>query len=484
MMILKLMQGRIGKRKMNAPKLLENTMNTMRFLFVTAAVAMMPMSSAYGSCIDEDRLKWNKRVQLKTAKQIERLDVKDIAWGKEDAKRRMVGRIDPPQFTPDPMRVEVLYFVDYVSTTSRCADRLFGGWRDSLPPEVDVRIVPNGQVGWKRGPLHYEGEIHQALVFLGELLGRKDEVHDAVIKRIEEKGDRSLDSTHEADLLLEGLGIEKGTFAKYRYDPEVLGLSYWAIWAKRRLNSASHVLMGKKGKVALYPALAINGRYTVNTANTRDPGKTFRIANRIIREELERGRSHDGPTNNDELAKWLAPRAGEILQISTFGVMKGNAVYNASRRELWLLGKAGEVFRAVRIIGEGDASRAISQVPGKRARHVPIWRSGRQLVSYEGKGGPQRYGAFLLTDWLSAPETHWVEFPWKGHRAGLAFSPDGTVEARNERGPVFGSWWLEAGKLHVSLGELGIESWPWMEVADMVGFEVPQESVTPWKRGR
>ena len=476
------MQGRSGTGKMRAPKPLENAMNGVRILSVAATVTVMLMSSAYGSCIHEDRLSWKKRVVLNTAKQIERLRVKDVAWGKENAaKRRLVGRIDPPQFTPDPMRVEVLYFVDYVSTTSRCADRLFGGWRDSLPPEVDVRIVPNGKVGWKRGPFHDEGEIHQAVVFLGGLLGRKDEVHAAVIKRIEEKGDRSLGSAREADLLLEGLGIEAGTFAKYRYDPEVLGLSNWAKSAKRRLNGASNVLRGNR-KVALYPALIINGRYSVNTVDTRDPGKTFRIANRIIREELERRPSHDGPTNNDELAKWMAPRAGEIFRLVSFEYVRGNGVYNASRREFWDLGSDGEFLRTVRIIGEGDASRAV--VPGKRVSHVHTWRIARQFVSYEGVEGPQRYGAFLLADWLSAPDTHWVEFPWKGQRAGLAFSADGTVEARNESGPIFGSWWLEAGKLHVSLGELGIESWPWMEVADEVGFEVPQESLTPWKRGR
>ena len=63
----------------------------------------------------------------------------------------------------------------------------------------------------------------------------------------------------------------------------------------------------------------------------------------------------------------------------------------------------------------------------------------------------------------------------------MAFSADGKVEARNDKGSMFGSWWLEAGNLTVSFGELGAQSWPWREVAKRVGFNVPQRSLTPWR---
>ena len=62
----------------------------------------------------------------------------------------------------------------------------------------------------------------------------------------------------------------------------------------------------------------------------------------------------------------------------------------------------------------------------------------------------------------------------------FAFTPDGKVEARNDKGSLFGTWWLEAGNLNVPFGELGIQSWPWREAAAHIGFEVPQRSLTPW----
>ena len=75
-------------------------------------------------------------------------------------------------------------------------------------------------------------------------------------------------------------------------------------------------------------------------------------------------------------------------------------------------------------------------------------------------------GAFLLTDWLSAPETLWVILPMGGRNSPFAFTRDGRVESRIDKGSVFGSWWLEAENLSVSFGKLGIQSWPWQEAAE------------------
>ena len=35
--------------------------------------------------------------------------------------------------------------------------------------------------------------------------------------------------------------------------------------------------------------------------------------------------------------------------------------------------------------------------------------------------------------------------------------------------------------MHVSLGQYGVQSWPWQEAAKHVGFEVPRESLVPWE---
>ena len=102
-------------------------------------------------------------------------------------------------------------------------------------------------------------------------------------------------------------------------------------------------------------SLYINGRYTVSASALGDPGEAYRIANRIIRQELDAGRTHDGPTNDAEFAEWMAPREGEVFGRQRFGrTLKFRGVYSHARRELWELDDAGAVTRAYRLTGEGE----------------------------------------------------------------------------------------------------------------------------------
>ena len=236
---------------------------------------------------------------------------------------------------------------------------------------------------------------------------------------------------------------------------------------------------------ALAPAFLIAGRYVVSADAIGDPAEAYRIANRIIRQELEAGRTHEGPTNDEEFAEWMATREGEIVGRQRFGKsLKFRGVYSHARRELWELGGAGEVRRTYRLEGEGHRAYFRTSDTGAAVRYAHVWRHARQYVAIEGEGGPQRYGAFLFADWLSAPETLWVGLPFKGREVAFAFTPDGKVEAHNDKGSVFGSWWLDAGNLNVSFGELGLQSWPWREAAAHVGFEIPEGSVKPWRSGK
>ena len=252
------------------------------------------------------------------------------------------------------------------------------------------------------------------------------------------------------------------------------------------MNVAKTIVSVRQGvarnSLALYPTLVINGRFVVNTTAVESPREAYRIANRIIRREIEAGRAHNSPTNSEEFAEWMAARSGEIFRRVMVGRNPtGSLVYNHARREVWLLGDDGDVRTVFRLVGEGDESLFEFMHAEKRLAHTGLWRPARQYLSYKTEHGPQRYGAFLLTDFLSAPDTHWVGLPFKGRDAAMAFSADGTVEARNDKGSMFGSWWLEAGNLTVSFGELGAQSWPWRKVAKRVGFDVPQRSLTPWR---
>ena len=417
----------------------------------------------------------------KLLERYETLDAGDIVWGNEIDDERRVGIMDPPYFTPNPDQVQVVEFVRYTDGTWKRSEPFTSAWRTSLPKGVEVVRIPKAtssttaQLYWDHWP------IHQRVYFAGLMLGREAEVHKAIMDKNRLGRRPRLGSEREVAEVVLQLGIEPKTFEQWYHHPEVAWLTHMAngldrdrVWAlvNRGLES---------GRVALYPEFLINGKYVVDTSFIRHPAKAYRIANRLIRRELEAGRAHDGPTNDTEFAEWMASRSGEIYKRAWLGRdPKWYSVYSHARREIWSLGEEGEVQRIHRLFGDGDDSffEYVDKQGNKARAH--LWRIGLQFLSFEGEHGPQRYGAFLLTDYLSAPDTHWVSLAFKGRDVAMAFSSDGKVEARNDKGALFGSWWLEAGDLSVSFGELGTQSWPWQEVAERVGFDVPHRSLTPW----
>ena len=407
----------------------------------------------------------------------------DIAWGRESDPAGEVGVIDPPYCTPNRDRVEIVEFVSYTTTTWKRSVPHARAWEASLPEIIKVRRQIDGTAGNKDHPWVNRWLLHQKLLSAAEVLGREEAVHHAIYEQVQGKrGHLGVD----VGALATVVGLDPGVYARRLGDPEVA----WRARASSGVDS-DFVRAGQglwpAGAVAIYPEFLIDGRYLLSASITGDPARTYRMANRLIREALESDRSADDcPENDAEFAAWLAPRAGQVLDKVKFGKgRRGARVYSHDRRETWVLGDDGEVVAVYRLRGEGADSHWALQWH-KEGRNDPQWASGwriaRQFMAYAGEAGaPQRYGAFLLTDWLSAPETLWVGLPFKGHEVALAFTPDGKVEARNDTGSLFGTWWLEAGNLNVSFGELGLQSWPWREAAKHVGFEVPQRALTPWR---
>ena len=412
------------------------------------------------------------------------LEVSEILWGQESDAGDQVGMMDPPYFTATPGRVEVIEFVRYTNFTWQRSQPFTEAWRASLPESVVVRRMPKGFGGNKKHPYREHWKVHQRVYHAGELAGMEDRVHEAMADRIGLVG-TGLGSGPQVARLAETIGTEPDVFAQWIESPVVQARARMASTAAFERMLADSVAGADRRRRSLAPAFLINGQFTVSASAIGDPGEAYRIANRIIRQELDAGRTHEGPTNDAEFTDWMAPREGEIFGRRRFGrSLKFRGVYSHARRELWELGDAGEVRRTYRLEGEGDRAYFGTSDGGAAVRYAHVWRHARQYVAIEGAGGAQRYGAFLLTDWLSAPETLWVGLPFKGREVAFAFTPDGKVEAHNDKGSMFGSWWLEAGNLNVSFGEIGLQSWPWREAAAHVGFEIPEGSVTPWRAGK
>ena len=411
-------------------------------------------------------------------------DGKSFTWGHEDPYENRVATLDEPFLTP-PGRVEVVWVYCYTASaagkpSAGREDRTMRAWAESLPAQVDVRRYPCGMFSVQARRMLREStwrrwERHQQALFTARLAGKEDAVHRALVRAVVRDW-RSLDRDSAVLDLLHGQGVSDDEIERWFRGPEIGGLKLEAAqYAHLIAKTARRQGYLRRGSKLRPPLLLIDGRYAVfgNTVAryVGAPHRVLRVANRLIRDVLERGDAPEGPRNDEAFASWIAPRSGEIVWRQQV-----KAVFSGWRNEFWMLDEKGRVEHVGRLVGEGDDSYFRLPLPG-HVVHVPLWRSALQWRSFEGQ---PRYGAFLLTDWLSAPETLWVGLPFKGRDVAMAFTPDGQVEARNDKGSVFGSWWLEAGNLNVSFGEMGIESWPWRKAAAHVGFEVPQASLTPW----
>ena len=420
-------------------------------------------------------------VSLKTRlAQYARLTPGEIAWGKESRDVERVAVVDPPLFTPERDRVEVVVFIRYTSLLWKASERLTRAWQASLPDAVVVRRAPRGPVGTAKKALNRAWSLQRRLYLAAKRLGAGDAANE-LLGRMVRTNPFGFQRAERRALFARRIGVDAAVLDRWTESPEVAREAR-IIQRLRAASWRAEEAMGPIYRWAVHPVFLIDGKYFVNAAVVGHPRKAYRIANRLIREALERGRTPGEPIDNATLTDWMAPRSGEIFRRVRFGRTFGyKGVYSADRREFWDLDANGNVRHVHHLAGEGRWAYFTTKARTGR-RHPHVWRFARQYVSFEGEDGrAQRYGAFLLTDWLSAPETLWVGLPFKGREAAMAFTADGKVEARNDTGSLFGTWWLEAGNLNVSFGALGIQSWPWREAAAHVGFAVPERSLTPWR---
>ena len=377
------------------------------------------------------------------------VDVATILWGNESDDESQIGHIHPPRFTRNPDRVEIVEFMRHMNHTWRTTRRLTDAWRESLPPEVDWRPMPRGRGGAinRKKAVAVLWHLHQELWCTAQLFDREAQAHE-IIARISTTPLRkrtartTLDKRAYAEIVehfsaefIREIGIDAAAFADARARPEVPECINIASQLNRDRSGADNAAGAPLKRPVWEPAFVINGKYTVSASWIKDPAEVYRIANRLIRLELEAGRAHDGPTNDEELAEWLAPRSGEVFSRVRFGKrIRYKGVYNAEQRELWALNEDGSFRDTAVLQGTGDDSYWYFVHPKQGVRELKLWMRGRQYVSYTGEDGqPVRHGAFLLTDWLTAPGRGVVSLPFR--RPDHVFLFGGKAEAHVRRRP-------------------------------------------------
>ena len=392
-----------------------------------------------------------------------------VAWGHEQAGGALA--LEVPFSTPHRDRIEVVAAFRYTDRHLLERDAMMQAWRASLPPSVELLRVPlvwEEEEGDSRSLAHRRA--HRNALLAGRFLGIEEEVHSALVKRL-----HAAPESLGTEALVRSFLVELGT-APSDYETVTSSVAFESAWweastlgaALRRAEAESQELVGM-------PWLLINGRHVTSSRQSGSAAATLRVANRLVRETLEAGPPfHDGPTDIPELIERLEQWSGEHLTNARTGNFRG--VYNPWRRELWSFDEAGDLRAVARAVHGRDAFWQWRSADGRRSGYTMNWRAG---LHYAPRAPRVRHGAFLLADWLSTGRV--VELDFKRHPTGLSFGPDGRVEARSGKGPVRGTWWLEAGALHVSLGEYGIDSWAWRRAAAQAGLEVGPESVVPWR---
>ena len=392
-----------------------------------------------------------------------------VAWGHEEEGGALT--LEVPFSTPHRDRIEVVAAFRYADRRLRERDAMMRAWQASLPASVELLRVPlvwEREEGDSRSLAHRRA--HRNALLAGRFLGVEEEVHSALVKRLH-AAPESLGTEALVQSFLVELGIAPSDYEKVTSSPAFEG----AWWEASTLGAALRGAETETRELDGMPWLLINGRHVTSSRQSGSAAATLRVANRLVRETLESGPPfHDGPTDIPELIERLEQWSGEHLTNARTGNFRG--VYNPWRRELWSFDEAGDLRAVARAVHAQDAFWRWRTPDGRRTGYAMNWRAG---FHYAPREPGARHGAFLLADWLSTGRL--VELDFKRHPTGLSFGPDGSVEARSGQGPVRGSWWLEAGALHVSLGEYGIDSWPWRRAAAQAGLEVGPESVVPWR---
>ena len=391
-----------------------------------------------------------------------------VTWGHEEKGGHL--SLEVPFTTPDRERIEVVSAYRYMDPLLGARDAKMRAWQTSLPEAVDILRVPLVWIGAESDSLtSRHRREHRHVLLAARILGVEESVHADLVETLNH-APHSLGSEARAQRFLSEYGIDVPAYEAALNSPALRGM--W--WEGSTLSAELQSAVSEAGGLGGVPWLLINGRHVTSPLHAGSAVAAFRVANRLIRETIESGPPyHRGPTNIPELIEILERWPGVHLTNVRTGRFRG--VYNPWRRELWSLDQAGDVRAVAREAQGEDAFWEWRPVGGHETSFAMNWRAG---FYYAPREPLVRHGAFLFADWLSGEQV--VELTFKEQPTGLSFASNGRVEARSAQGSVQGSWWLETAALHVSLGEYGIDSWPWREAALQTGFEVPPESIAPW----
>ena len=380
-----------------------------------------------------------------------------VVWGNE--KSGGVKKYRRALLTPDPNRVEVLHFVGYTPSKWAETEPLYQAWKASLPATVDVVMLPlaaHNAPAWPETIVYYAART----------LGQAEAAHREIARRLARPKYRDRNADERIDDLLQALNIPRSSFENAVGDPlrETVATANarWAVQHHARALKQARIRVGTEPRG--WPTIIVNGKYILNTHRRPDPVRTYQRANRMIRNALDTGPAHSGPTDNTQLAAYMRQHAGEIFFNQGTGDGKTPMVYNAWKDEVWHLNNRGMPTHVATLKTDDGPAYWAAYWDGIHKRLQEPWRRTDEFVFMRARGGGginQRAAAFLFTDWLSDPDRMAMPFPFKGNVINVKYDPDGTATTTIDGTSLAGNWWLQAGELRVAFPEHGEDYWPW-----------------------
>ena len=265
-----------------------------------AALLMLPGQEAAGEWIQKGMHgatakahKAEKKRWRELAAEMKKLSPEDVEWGKERRPRGSQAiTLNVPFPTSDPGHVEVEWFFTYTrgwqKGPSEWLERFLRAWEESLPEEVYLKVSPVGSMPGTSDRYDEMHIAHQALAFASEALGEGERVQPAMRAWLSNRVRRQrLHSPRDVERFLEGLGLSPERYRKAVASKEVKERMHAATARLEAASKHARSVEREANDPPRDPILLIDGKYLVQGSLAGGIRATLRIANWLIREELE-----------------------------------------------------------------------------------------------------------------------------------------------------------------------------------------------------
>ena len=185
--------------------------------------------------------------------------------------------------------MEVEWFFTYIGPSTQL-EPIVLGWAESVRQGTNkkVRLIqsPVRSIRGRPGLENVYDGIYQLIAFAGRAIGRERTVRRE-LRKLVSKDPRALRTEEDAERFIERIGISVDQFRKAARSEPVRRRMLEATDKLEEISIRAEEVRGDATLMPRDPVLLIAGKYLVQGSTVGSARNTFRIANRLIRRELE-----------------------------------------------------------------------------------------------------------------------------------------------------------------------------------------------------